>query len=166
MPFAIAAGVGLTALKSNFIFQHSFIDVVGYIGMVSYFVLITYFAHTTLGKMLLRLQVITKDGDWTFINILYRETIGRFLSGILFVGYIAIIATEKNQGFHDMLSDTCVVYKDMINAARKTDLRPAMADGPVMEGEKLLASQSMVQKNEVSQSVIQESVATESEINE
>ena len=113
VPFSVAASAGLSALKSNFIFQHSFLDVVGYIGLVGYFVLITYLTHTTFGKMLMRLEVVTADGECTFINILYRETVGRFLSGILNIGYLAVIISEKKQGFHDMLCDTYVVYKDM-----------------------------------------------------
>ncbi len=135
-PFGLAAGAGITVLKANFIFQYSFVDVVGYIGMVAYFVLMTYLAHTTLGKMLLRLQVETTDGEWTFINILYRETVGRFLSGILFVGYFAILITSNKQGFHDMLCDTIVVYKDMASTVRKVSLRamPADVGGPVEAG--------------------------------
>ena len=112
-PFKLAAGAGLTALKANFIFQHSFIDVIGYVGMVSYFILMTYLTHTTLGKMLFNLEVVTKDGEWTFLNILYRETVGRFLSDILCIGYLAVIVSASKQGFHDMLCDTYVVYKNM-----------------------------------------------------
>ena len=129
-PFGLAAGAGLTALKANFIFQYSFVDVIGYVGMVSYFILMTYFAHTTLGKMLLRLEVVTADGEWTFTNILYRETVGRFLSDILCIGYLAVIVTEKKQGFHDMLCDTYVVYKDMAGTVRKVNVKPAVAGGP------------------------------------
>ena len=138
IPFGLAAGAGLNFLKANFIFQYSFIDVIGYLGMVSYFVLLTYFGHTTLGKALLRLEVITDDDEWTFVNILYRETVGRFLSGLLCIGYLAIIATEKCQGFHDMLCDTYVVYKNMhedyvpVRSKASVNVRPAMADGPGM----------------------------------
>ncbi len=130
LPFGLAAGAGLSALKANFIFQHSFIDVIGYLGMVAYFILMTYFTHSTLGKKLFRLEVVTLDGNWTFINILYRETIGRFLSGIMSIGYLAILISSKKQGFHDMLCDTCVVYKDMQEVVRPVNARPAVAGGP------------------------------------
>lgn len=135
-PFSVAASAGLSGLKSNFIFQHSFLDVMGYIGLVGYFVLITYLTHTTFGKMLMRLEVVTADGEWTFINILYRETVGRFLSGILNIGYLIVIISAKKQGFHDMLCDTYVVYKDMkyvindkkrssVENQEQTDINPA-----------------------------------------
>ena len=57
-PFSIAAGVGLSALRANFIFRYSVIDVAGYIGAVGYFILMTYYTHSTLGKMLFHLEVV------------------------------------------------------------------------------------------------------------
>lgn len=113
-PFSIARMSGVGFLNANFIFDYSFLDVFSYLGVVAYFVLLTYFSHSTPGKMLMRLEVVTVDREWTFINILYRETIGRFLSGILCIGYLAVIVTKQKQGFHDMLCDTLVVYKNMM----------------------------------------------------
>ncbi|MCR5700613.1 MAG: RDD family protein [Lachnospiraceae bacterium] len=119
LPLSIAAGVGVTGLKANFLFNYSFIDVVGYLLVVTYFVLMTYFAHATIGKKLLNIKVITEDDSWTFVNVLYRETIGRFLSGMLCIGYFVIAVTEKKQGFHDMFCDTYVVYDKLIPAEKK-----------------------------------------------
>lgn len=117
IPLSIAASAGAGFLKANFIFHYSLLDVLGYIGVAAYFVLLTYFAHGTPGKLLFRLRVVTVDREWTFLNILYRETVGRFLSSLLCIGYLAIIVTEKKQGFHDMLSDTYVVYAGMAPVA-------------------------------------------------
>ena len=117
LPLSIAASSGAGFLKANFIFHYSLLDVLGYIGVAAYFVLLTYFAHGTPGKLLFRLRVVTVDREWTFLNILYRETVGRFLSSLLCIGYLAIIVTEKKQGFHDMLSDTYVVYAGMAPVA-------------------------------------------------
>ena len=128
IPFGLAAGAGLTALKSNFIFEYSFIDVIGYLGMVAYFILTTYYTHTTLGKRLFNLEVVTEDGQWTFVNVLYRETVGRFLSGIMCIGYLAVLVSPKHQGFHDMLCDTYVVYKDM----QPVSVKAAVAVGPAI----------------------------------
>ena len=118
LPLSIAASAGAGFLKANFIFHYSLLDVLGYIGVAAYFVLLTYFAHGTPGKLLFRLRVVTVDREWTFLNILYRETVGRFLSSLLCIGYLAIIVTEKKQGFHDMLSDTYVVYAGMTPVAK------------------------------------------------
>ena len=113
IPFSIAAMSGADFLKGNFIFHYSLLDVLGYVGVAVYFVLLTYYTHSTLGKKLFRLEVVSPDKEWTFLNILYRETVGRFLSSLLFVGYLAIPVQKKKQGFHDMLCDTYVVYKNM-----------------------------------------------------
>ena len=119
MPFSLAASSGADFLKSNFIFDYSFLDVLGYVGIAAYFVLLTYFAHTTVGKMLFHLEVECEK-EWTFINILYRETIGRFLSSLLNIGYLAVIVQKEKQGFHDMLCDTHVVYKNMYQRKRQS----------------------------------------------
>lgn len=124
LPFTFASSGSAGFLNNNFIFNHSFLDVFTYVGVAAYFVLLTYFAHSTPGKMLFRLQVVTKDGEWTFINILYRETVGRFLSSLLCIGYLAILVTKEKQGFHDMLSDTFVVYANMMPVPKE---RPAVA---------------------------------------
>lgn len=113
LPFNFAAMAGADFLKANFIFDYSFLDVFSYVGVALYFVLITYFAHTTLGKMMFRLEVVTPNKEWSFINILYRETIGRFLSSLLCIGYLLVLLGGEKQGFHDMLCDSYVVYKDM-----------------------------------------------------
>lgn len=119
IPFSIAASGGVNFLKSNFIFEYSFLDVLGYVGVAAYFVLLTYFAHTTIGKMLFHLEVASEK-KWTFTNVLYRETVGRFLSSLLNIGYLAVIVQKEKQGFHDMLCDTHVVYKNMFRRTGKT----------------------------------------------
>lgn len=112
MPLGIASG-SLKFLDANFLFQFSIIDVISYLGVAAYFVLLTYFAHATVGKMLLQIEVVAENENWSFLNILYRETIGRFLSSIMNIGYLAVLVTKHKQGFHDMLCDTYVVYKKM-----------------------------------------------------
>lgn len=113
LPFSIAAIAGAEFLNASFIFDYSFLDVLSYMGVAAYFVLLTYFSHSTPGKMLFRLEVVTSKAEWTFLNVLYRETIGRFLSSILCIGYFAVLVQTDKQGFHDMLCDTYVVYKNM-----------------------------------------------------
>ena len=120
LPLTFMSLAGVDALKANFLFQHSILDVVSYIGVVAYFTLLTYYTHSTPGKMLMRLEVVTTKEEWTFLNILYRESIGRFLSSLLCIGYIAVAVQDKKQGFHDMLCDTYVVYRDMICCEEKT----------------------------------------------
>lgn len=119
LPLSFMALAGVSALNANLIFQYSLMDVIKYVGVAAYFVLLTYYTHATPGKMLMKLQVVTEEDSWNFINILYRETIGRFLSGIFDIGYFAIMVHSKKQGFHDMLCNTYVVYRDMISENRE-----------------------------------------------
>ncbi len=111
-PFAVAALRGAGRLSMGyFLFDHSFLDVVCWLLVSAYFVLLTWFGGATLGKMVMRLRVVREDGEaMRFIDVLYRETIGRFLSGILCIGYLMVLADRQKRGFHDWLCGTCVVY--------------------------------------------------------
>lgn len=113
-PFAMASAAGIELFDANFLFHYSFLDVLDYIAVAAYFVLLTYFTHTTLGKMVMGLEVITTDEEWTLLNVIYRETIGRFFSSLMCVGYFAVIVSARKQGFHDMFCNTYVVYKNMV----------------------------------------------------
>lgn len=113
-PLYAAKAAGMDFLGKNILFNFTIINIISYLLFVAYFVLLTYFGHSTPGKKIFRLEVITEDGSWNFINILYRETVGRFLSGLMNIGYLAIIVTDKKQGFHDKLCDTCVIYKGAV----------------------------------------------------
>ena len=92
-------------------------DILIYIIRTLYFVLFTYLTSATLGKHILKLKVISANEDekYSFIDIVYRETIGRFLSKlILNIGYLMIFINKDKSSLHDMLSDTRVIYKNKI----------------------------------------------------
>lgn len=133
LPFSMAAAYGAGFLKADFIFEYSFLDVFSYMGIAAYFILLTYFSHSTPGKMLFRLEVVTKSGEWTFLNIVYRETVGRFLSSLLCIGYLAVLVQGEKQGFHDMLCDTYVVYRNMAAVPLQRPLAAAGV-GTISEG--------------------------------
>lgn len=114
IPMWIASLVGGSdLLLKDFIFQYSIYDIVLYLLKVAYFVLLTYFTGSTLGKKLLQIRVIsTENRKPTFFEILFRESVGKFLSAlILYVGYIMAGADRKKRSLHDILSDTYVVYQ-------------------------------------------------------
>ena len=113
IPVWIASLNGANFVLKDFIFSYSLYDIVLYALKVTYFVLLTYYTGATLGKKLLHIRVIsTEDRKPTFFEILFRESVGKFLSGlILEIGYL-MIGLEKNKcGLHDILSDTYVVYQ-------------------------------------------------------
>ncbi len=120
LPLSIAAAGGADFLNANFLFHHSILDVFGYLGVAAYFVLLTYYTHTTPGKAMMRLEVVTVEKEWTIWNVIYRETIGRFFSSLLCIGYFAVLVAPKKQGFHDMLCDTYVVYKGVMPVSKPT----------------------------------------------
>lgn len=99
-------------LTKSILFQYSFIDIALYLLQVGYFILLTYYTGTTLGKRLFHLRVVSTDGEkLTLWNVVFRETIGRYLSSVvLYVGYIMIGVDRDKRGLHDMLSDTKVIY--------------------------------------------------------
>lgn len=54
-------------------------------------------------------QTLQPVGFWT---MLIRETLGKFLSGlILSLGYLWILFDDNKQGWHDKLVDTLVVER-------------------------------------------------------
>ncbi|MDL2249359.1 RDD family protein [Lachnospiraceae bacterium OttesenSCG-928-J05] len=117
----IAALIADTPISGNVLFNFTLKDIVLYLFGALYFVLMTYYTGTTLGKKLMNLQVISaeKGKKPSFMDILFRETIGRFLSSvILYIGYFMIGVDKEKKGLHDTLSDTRVVY------ARKVKVIP------------------------------------------
>lgn len=102
-----------TFLAGNVLFQYTLTDIIAYLFQVMYFVVSTYMTGTTLGKKLLNLRVISvnEEENLTVTDVLFRETIGRFLCSIsMSIGYILIGLDSQKRGFHDMLSDTRVIY--------------------------------------------------------
>ncbi|HHV28164.1 RDD family protein [Acetivibrio mesophilus] len=103
--------------SSNFItkpvlFEFNIFDIVIYLLSILYYTLMTYYTGSTLGKKFLSLKVVSANGEkLTFINVLYRETIGKYLSGVVIcIGYFMIAIDEQKRGLHDILCDTRVIY--------------------------------------------------------
>lgn len=113
IPVWIASIGGITGfILKDFIFQYSVYDIVLYLLKTAYFVLMTYFTGSTLGKKLLQICVVSaEERKPTFFEIVFRESVGKFLSAlVLYVGYFMIGGDKQKRGLHDILSDTYVVY--------------------------------------------------------
>ena len=61
----------------------------------------------------------------TFINVLYRETIGKYLSAIAFIGYFMIAIDDEKRGLHDRLCDTRVIYNFKLPIKVVTEEQPS-----------------------------------------
>ena len=99
-------------IVKDLIFNYSIADILYYLLKVTYFILLTYFTGSTLGKKLFHIQVVSRENrNMTFFEVTFRETVGRFLSGlIIYVGYIMAGLDNEKRGLHDILSDTNVIY--------------------------------------------------------
>ena len=78
----------------------------------AYFVLMTRFFGQTLGKMVFGLRVISlKDQKLSWGAIMFREWIGRFISGTILILYVVVGFLPKKQGIHDLFADTTVIHE-------------------------------------------------------
>ena len=91
-------------LNTPILFKFNLSNIIFYLLGAAYFIFMTYYSGSTLGKKLLRLKVTSYDGcKLTFIDVLYRETIGRYLSAIAFIGYLMIAIDNEKRSLHDRL---------------------------------------------------------------
>ncbi|WP_338472084.1 RDD family protein [Niallia sp. XMNu-256] len=78
----------------------------------AYFVLMTKYFGQTLGKMVFGLKVISLQGqklNWS--TVMFREWVGRFISGTILILYIVVGFLPKKQGVHDLFADTTVIHE-------------------------------------------------------
>lgn len=77
-----------------------------------YFILMFYYFEATIGSMIMKIRLVSESGNKAFLwQIAFRETIGKLISGIILgYGYFWIIADKRNQGFHDKMAKTIVIY--------------------------------------------------------
>ena len=104
-------------VNKGIVFQYSIIAILTYIVKKLYFIIFVSSSGQTLGKMCFRIKVVNEDGGKvTFWNALYRETIGRFLTEVVyFMGYIGVFVDREKRAIHDWLCDTRVIYDTNIN---------------------------------------------------
>ena len=80
------------------------LSIVTAIVFYAYFVLMTKYFRQTLGKMVFGLKVTTlENSKLSWSTVLFREWIGRFISGTVFILYIVVGFLPKKQGIHDLL---------------------------------------------------------------
>lgn len=95
----------------NLFFSLSASDIIMYLLYIAYFAVSTATTGATPGKKLMRLRVVSTDGGRiSWFSAIYRETVGRYLSSILFIGYFWLIWDRKKRALHDHLADTRVIY--------------------------------------------------------
>ncbi len=113
-PLSLLSG---TILGGNLLFTYSLTDILSYLLWVSYYILLIYFTGTTPGKRLMNIRVIDKSGSekLPLLNVIYRETIGKFLSAFFIgIGFLMTAVTKQKTALHDLLADTRVIYAKKI----------------------------------------------------
>lgn len=110
--WVLTLGLGFNPLKVPVLFCFTAWDIILYVLGSAYYVLMIYACGATIGKKALRLKVAAADGErLTFLTVLYRETVGKYLSSaLLCIGFFIIGADKEKRGLHDMLCDTRVIY--------------------------------------------------------
>jgi len=102
-------GLETTTIKSFILINSLFPGILGSL----YFVLMTMYFGQTLGKMIMGIKVIRKDGHpLSWLTVIMREVAGRILAQLLgtYLGYLVCAFHPQKQGLSDILGDTYVVY--------------------------------------------------------
>ena len=83
--------------------------------------------------------MVTPEGEKpSFLTVLSRETWARYLSSLLYIGYILCLADPENGALHDRICDTRVVYappkerragRAPVRAAEPAAPVPSLTDG-------------------------------------
>ncbi len=120
--------------NKSIVFTYSIVDILSCILTLSYFIICIYCTETTLGKYIMKLKVVRKDGGkLSLFNIIYRETIARFISSFLCVGYILIFIDKEKAALHDMFCDSRVIYACNVKKTvyiRKQFVQPQYVNPP------------------------------------
>lgn len=127
--------IGLEEMQYSGLLLASYVveDFLMYIVMALYFTLFTYITGTTLGKRVMNLRVVNKDGSTqlNLLNIIYRETVGKFLCKMTVgIGYLIIGFDPDKRGLHDMLCDTQVIYAKTVKVYKEFQSVPPRAQVP------------------------------------
>ncbi|MFA9465120.1 MAG: RDD family protein [Velocimicrobium sp.] len=103
--------MGNNPFSKAVLFRFSAWDIAIYLLGTMYYVLMIYYVGATIGKKLLHIKVIGEDATLSFLTVLYRETVGKYISSaILCVGFFMIGIESQKRGLHDILCDTWVIY--------------------------------------------------------
>ena len=80
--------------------------------LLLYFALMTKVFGQTVGKMIMGIKVVAKNGaPLTWGTILFREVFGRFISKMLVVPYLLVLFMPKKEALHDVFAETVVEYE-------------------------------------------------------
>ena len=127
---AIAAGGRPPAWALQRVFQRHFAGfVAGILGMFAYQVICTSIHGSTLGKLLLRMQVIQDDGSPCRPKSAILRELGYFVDALFFgvVGYFAMHEDPEQKRVGDGWADTIVCQRAQVpSSSKQTGMRFAL----------------------------------------
>lgn len=79
---------------------------------VTNFVIFPMFSGQSIGKMLTGIRIVKKDGSpATFLQLLFRHTIGYLLTALTFgLGFLFSALNQKGRALQDLVGGTVVIY--------------------------------------------------------
>lgn len=81
--------------------------------LLIYFTLMTKYFQQTIGKIVLGIKVVSKTGtNLSWVTLIFREVIGRFVSKTLILPYLLVVFMPRKEALHDIFADTYVVHED------------------------------------------------------
>ena len=100
--------------------ESTFVSVINLVFNLGYAVILTAWRGQTVGKMVLGIQVVDRQGNVPGIGaVLLREIVGKLLSAIfLGLGYLWVAWDKEKRGWHDHIAGTYVVRKQPENQVR------------------------------------------------
>lgn len=132
-------------LDAKVLFFYTWKDIILYLAGAAYYIVCTYCAGATAGKWLFNLQVVpaedSQEKKLTLMNVIYRETVGKFLSGVILnLGYIIAGMDREKEALHDILCDTRVIYAKRVKVipVRPRQYGPAGGTGPVGQNDNMI----------------------------
>ncbi|MCQ2439226.1 MAG: RDD family protein [Oscillospiraceae bacterium] len=113
VPMWVAALAGSELYSRAVLFHYSLREVVCAAVICAWFVLFTARRGATPGKKAMGLRVVNADGsDVSWKTAFLRETVGRYLSGLLCIGYLLMLGDREHRALHDRIFDTVVVWEE------------------------------------------------------
>jgi len=95
----IAAVLGTT-------FRVGFALVFGFL----YFTVFYTIGGSTIGKHIMGLRVVTKDGQHLTFRTAVLRVLAYAVSALLYLGFLAILLDDRRRAWHDRIAGTCVVH--------------------------------------------------------
>lgn len=103
--------------------------------LLLYFILMTKYLQQTVGKMIMGIKVIPKDGGkMTWSTVIFREGFGRFISKMLVIPYLLVVFMPKKEALHDLFADSVVIHEHAYEKVSREKLRTKSDGQQLPEG--------------------------------